>query len=715
MISILFFKSRNFSLLSVPVAYRILPKISSKMPSEAICYVKNSKHLNSTSKLLELGGEYFCKAPENLKRYFTTSYEFNSDLETCSSASSHSSSEDSLTDRNLDDNSTSINHQNKSKSKHVKKVRKKNSKNKRSKVKSKSKTELDSKVEKASAVKVRLIKYRLEVDTKSSSIVIQCYVHFLNSLRNIDTWVNYTDLTNDLEKIKFASKEHKLLHNKSLRNKNKNNSTRNLLVANNLLAANSSNVSHANHNLHISNREKTDNGSNTGTKSNSETTSNFDENSHFPYGMGSLFHNSDSGYSGKETNQDVNQFYSENSENLNSGSSNLAGNHGPSHSNQSHSNSKTVSNSLSNRSKTISDKLEQEYQKLTNVKFVNQVFFDNKILTPHYWSPILSRHDTPNDTVYVCPNSLNFFDNYKDYENLRSKTLKIPKNSRLVYEVDISKFSRCNTPNIFEQQEKSSAKSEIEILKVYEMNPAKSKDLLAYTQKLAVFSKLFIDHKTLFFDLENDFIFYVLFLNDKFVGYFSKELGVEENDAYNHLSCFVVLPQYQKRGFGLFLASLADIIAIRLNTHKISNLEETTSQMSTSTSVSDHQENSSKINSLKRLTSGPEFPLSPSGRKTYFKYWKYKIEKCFSRFEREHTEILLENSSGRKSLVESRKRTLVEAFGNEIANIFTEQPNGIGNVYANKAGSKMAKTNTGFGGDDLRIFSKLALLRSGAS
>ena len=67
-----------------------------------------------------------------------------------------------------------------------------------------------------------------------------------------------------------------------------------------------------------------------------------------------------------------------------------------------------------------------------------------------------------------------------------------------------------------------------------------------YCQNLCLLSKLFLDHKTLFFDVE-PFLFYVLCQVDKYgdhiVGYFSKEKYSEE--GYN-LSCILTLPPYQR-------------------------------------------------------------------------------------------------------------------------------------------------------------------------
>lgn len=74
-----------------------------------------------------------------------------------------------------------------------------------------------------------------------------------------------------------------------------------------------------------------------------------------------------------------------------------------------------------------------------------------------------------------------------------------------------------------------------------------------YCQNLCLLAKLFLDHKTLYYDVE-PFLFYVLTKNDKkgchLVGYFSKEKHCVQK--YN-VSCIMTMPQYQRQGFGRFL------------------------------------------------------------------------------------------------------------------------------------------------------------------
>ncbi|PWN32994.1 acyl-CoA N-acyltransferase [Meira miltonrushii] len=74
-----------------------------------------------------------------------------------------------------------------------------------------------------------------------------------------------------------------------------------------------------------------------------------------------------------------------------------------------------------------------------------------------------------------------------------------------------------------------------------------------YCQNLSLFGKLFIDHKTIYFDVE-PFVFYVLTdataQFDHVLGYFSKEKV--SYDDYN-LACIITFPPFQKHGFGTLM------------------------------------------------------------------------------------------------------------------------------------------------------------------
>jgi len=113
-----------------------------------------------------------------------------------------------------------------------------------------------------------------------------------------------------------------------------------------------------------------------------------------------------------------------------------------------------------------------------------------------------------------------------------------------------------------------------------------------YCQNLCLLAKLFLNSKTLYYDVE-PFMFYVLTEIDPitnhhhFVGYFSKE---KLNSTGYNLSCILTLPIYQRKGYGSLLMDFSYLLSKR------------------------------------EFKSGtPEKPLSDLGLLSYRNFWKVKI------------------------------------------------------------------------------------------
>ncbi|KAL0954610.1 hypothetical protein HGRIS_003570 [Hohenbuehelia grisea] len=96
------------------------------------------------------------------------------------------------------------------------------------------------------------------------------------------------------------------------------------------------------------------------------------------------------------------------------------------------------------------------------------------------------------------------------------------------------------------------------VVSIFEVDGRKNK---IYCQNLCLLSKMFLDHKSLFYDVE-PFLFYVVTVTDDlgahFVGYFSKEKRCSKD--YN-LSCIMTLPVRQRQGWGNLLIDFSYLLS----------------------------------------------------------------------------------------------------------------------------------------------------------
>lgn len=116
--------------------------------------------------------------------------------------------------------------------------------------------------------------------------------------------------------------------------------------------------------------------------------------------------------------------------------------------------------------------------------------------------------------------------------------------------------------------------------------------LQLYCQNLSLFAKLFLDNKSVFFDVSGFYYFLLVHTNletqeQQVVGFFSKEKMSWDN---NNLACILIFPPWQRKGLGALLIGVS---------YEISRREQ--------------------------IMGGPEKPISELGKKGYIKFWSGEI------------------------------------------------------------------------------------------
>ncbi len=171
------------------------------------------------------------------------------------------------------------------------------------------------------------------------------------------------------------------------------------------------------------------------------------------------------------------------------------------------------------------------HEEATKVKTIDEIEMGKFRCDTWYFSPYPEGFHVK--TLYLCEFCFNFYSENVEYLNHINNFCKIkhPPGDEIYRDEKIS---------------------------IFEVDGKKEP---IYCENLCYMAKLFLDHKTLQWDVE-PFLFYILCEYDiygyHFVGYFSKEK--DSSQGYN-VACILTMPFHQRKGYGKFLIDFSYLLS----------------------------------------------------------------------------------------------------------------------------------------------------------
>ena len=231
----------------------------------------------------------------------------------------------------------------------------------------------------------------------------------------------------------------------------------------------------------------------------------------------------------------------------------------------------------------VGGSMTQNQAEISRIRNISKVQFGKYDLYPWYFSPYPEVF-TQEDLMYICEFCLCYYGDFKSFTRHRQKCTLLHPPGNEIYRDDYVSF--------------------------FEIDGRRQR---TWCRNLCLLSKMFLDHKTLYYDVD-PFLFYVMTSRDEkglhLVGYFSKEK--ECADGYN-VACILCLPQFQRKGYGRLLIQFS---------YELSKIE-------------------GKLGS-------PEKPLSDLGLLSYRQYWTEKLVE----------ELLKFNEAGDRCSIDLLSQTL---------------------------------------------------------